>query len=100
MGVNIEYLETKKNHLFEPNLWRVEDRFKPKIFYYAIVHDNINGDFVYHSIASKGKNQWQFDTAAKLKISITNGYTGSGYGTNEMIEAGYIEIKTCEVNYK
>lgn len=79
---------------FDPDKWRIEDKFKTTKFYYAIIHDENNGDFVYHSIASKGKNQWQFETEAKLKVSITNGVTRGGSFTQQLINEGIIEIKT------
>lgn len=78
---------------FDPDKWRIKDKFKPSKFYYAIIHDKDNGDFVYHSIASKGKNQWQFESEAKLKVSLTNGVTRGGSFTQQLIDEGVIEIK-------
>lgn len=79
---------------FDPDKWRIENKFITTKFYYAIIHDKDNGDFVYHSIASKGKNQWQFETEAKLKVSLTNGVTRAGSFTQQLIDEGIIEIKT------
>ena len=31
---------------FYPDKWRIKDKFKPSKFYYAIVYDKDNGDFV------------------------------------------------------
>lgn len=83
-----------KRYNFDPDKWRIEDKLKTSKFYYAIIHDKNNGDFIYHSIASKGKNQWQFETEAKLKVSLTNGVTRGGYFTQKLIDEGIIEIKT------
>ena len=79
---------------FDPDKCRIKDKFKPSKFYYAIIHDKDNGDFIYHSIASKGKNQWQFESEAKLKVSLTNGVTRGGSFTQQLIDEGVIEIKT------
>lgn len=62
------------------------------VCYFAVIHDD-NGDYVYHSVAPKGKNQWLFDTESALKISITGSLSLNGNITLKMINDGFIEIK-------